>query len=198
MAARIGLGGGIGSGKSSVAARFAALGVPVFSADRVARDLTRPGTDAWRRIKRRFGPGILDVEHELRRAKLREHAFADPNIKHWLEDLLHPPIRARLNAEADTCPAPYCLLEVPLLVENLRHWPVERVLMVFCPLTTRLRRLQARGLSRRMARAIMQTQAPDSQRRFVADDMLFNHGGPEALKAQVEALGRKYQRLFNA
>ena len=197
MAARVGLTGGIGSGKSSVAAAFAALGVPVISADHIARSLTRPDTEIWRQIKRRFGPGILGPEKELRRARLREYAFTDPKIQHWLEDLLHPPIRAQMTAQADTCPAPYCILEVPLLVENLKHWPVDRVLMVFSPRTLRLRRLQTRGLRRKMARAIMQTQASDSQRRLVADDVLFNDGSLKALELQVAALERKYQRLFN-
>lgn len=196
MAAQVGLTGGIGSGKSSVADRFAALGVPVISADEIARDLTRPGTDIWRKIKHRFGPGILDAKRELRRARLREYAFTDPKIQHYLEALLHPPIRAQMTAKADTCPAPYCILEIPLLVENLRHWPVDRVLMVFAPQTIRLRRLYEKGVPRRMARAIMQTQVSDSQRRLAADDVIFNDEDLAALEKQVEVLAEKYRRVF--
>ena len=110
--------GGIGSGKTTVANQFAALGIEVVDADLIAREVVEPGTPALAAIASHFGPGILDEQGRLDRRALRERIFSDPAAKSWLNALLHPIIRSEMLRQCAATSSPYCLLVVPLLVSS--------------------------------------------------------------------------------
>lgn len=195
----IGLTGGIGSGKSVVAGRFAALGVPVIDTDVLARELTRPGQPTLARIVAAFGEDILTAAGELDRAALRRKVFADAAARQRLEAIIHPAIAARVAARLQCLPhgAPYALLVVPLLVER-PGWRerVDRVLVVDCPESLQIERVMARnGLARAEVEAILAAQASRQQRLAIADDVIVNDDGLERLAEAVARLDRRYRLL---
>ena len=143
-ALRVGLTGGVASGKSTVAALFAARGVPVFSADAVSHDLTRPGAPALRQIRDAFGDPVFDNAGALDRRALARRVFDDPAARGRLEAILHPPIVAALTAQATAIDAPYCLIEIPLLQPRHVGPLVDRVLVVDVPIEVQRRRLRDR------------------------------------------------------
>jgi dephospho-CoA kinase len=207
-ALRVGLTGGIASGKSTVAQRFAALGVPIIDADQVYRELTAPGQPLLQQIIERFGGAVRQrLGGELRRADgsldrglLRRLVFEDPAERRALGELTHPAIRARMDALAEAAAAEshstYQIHVVPLLVENHLQSRYQRVLVVDCPESLQLARLAARdALTQRDARALLAAQAPRAARLAVADDVIVNDGAPETLAAQVAALHVKYLDL---
>ncbi len=186
MAARIGLTGGIGSGKSTVAALFAGHGVPVIDADQVARDVCAPGGPALGAIREKFGDSILSDDGTLDRAALGRRVFADPGERQWLEELLHPLIRERMDAMAAASDAPFCILEIPLLVESGRDRDMDRVVVVHCPREERIRRLEtSRGMSRDEVLRIMAQQASDEERMVAADHVIRNDADAGTLAARV-------------
>ena len=193
----VGLTGGIGSGKSAVAAAFAARGADVLDADEVAHALSRRGEPGHRAVVDALGESFLTESGELDRAALRRRAFDDATFRRDLEQLLHPLIAARLNDAIAGLRGPYGLLVVPLLLERggLRK-RVARVLVVDCPEQEQVRRVQLRsGLTADEVRRIMATQLPRAERLAQADDVIDNSGPPEALAPQVERLDRRYRRL---
>lgn len=203
-ALRVGLTGGIASGKSTVAQRFSALGVPVIDADQVSRELLGPGAPLLQRILERFGPVVRDRydqslrrdDGSLHRALLRRLVFDDPDERRALEALTHPAIRARMAALAALAGGPYQIHIIPLLVENHAESRVDRVLVVDCPEALQLARLAARdGVSLTQARAMLAAQAARSVRLAAADDIIVNDAGEDALAPQVNALHRKYLSL---
>ncbi len=200
MATRlIGLTGGIGSGKSAVAAAFRSLGVEVVDADEVAHAVSAPGNDGYRAVVAAFGPSIVGADGALDRARLRERAFADPAFRVSLEALLHPLIAAHIDRTVARWTGPYGLVVAPLLLErgNLVK-RVQRVLVVDCPEDEQVRRTMARsGLSGDEARAIMATQLSRAQRLADADDVIDNSGPHTALTANVARLDAAY-RAFAA
>ncbi len=189
----IGLTGGIGSGKSTVAGMFARRGVPVIDTDLIARELVAPGQPALARIAELFGGGILAADGSLDRAAMRRRVFGDDDARRQLEALLHPLIREEAMRRLQTLDTPYCLLVIPLLVEN-GGWPViDRVLVVDAPEESRIRRtMQRDGLDEATLRAILAAQCDPASRLAAADDVLVNDGPPEALEAKVETLHRRY------
>jgi dephospho-CoA kinase len=190
---RIGLTGGIGSGKSTAAARFAELGALVIDADAIAREVVEPGTPGLSAVVSRFGSEILSPDGSLDRPALARLVFADAEALAALNAIVHPLVaerRAELMAAAG--PDAVVVSDVPLLVENGMAGDFDAVVVVEAPLDQRLARLAARGLAAEEARARMARQASDEQRRAVATVLLDNSGSQPELARQVEAA---WQRL---
>ena len=193
---RIGLTGGIGSGKSTIAALFAAQGVPVIDADVIAHQITLPGTTATTQILQAFGPDIADKHGGIDRQRLARRIFSDRKERARLEAILHPLIRTEMLHQQDRLDAPYCLLVIPLLFEAGQQDLVDRVLVVDVDEHTQIARVVARdGRSEAEIRAILSTQADRAQRLKMADDRITNTGDLTRLKAQIEVLHRKYLAL---
>lgn len=193
----VGLTGGIGSGKSTVADLFVAAGAALVDTDAIAHELTAPGGAALPALIVAFGPQVADERGALDRAAMRRLVFAEPEAKAKLEGILHPLIR-RLAAERCCLAAtPYVVLAVPLLVESGNYRQrCDRVLAVDCPESRQIERVMARnGMAENEVKAIMAAQATRQQRLAAADDVVFNDGGLEALVPQVAELHQKYLRL---
>ena len=186
--------GGIGSGKTTVANQFAALGIEVVDADLIAREVVEPGTPALTAIASHFGPGILDEQGRLDRRALRERIFSDPAAKSWLNALLHPIIRSEMLRQCAAVSSPYCLLVVPLLVENRLTELADRVLVIDVDEATQIERTCHRdGVSREQAQAILASQASRSERLAMADDVLDNQSGTtETIRERILALHETY------
>jgi len=196
---RIGLTGGIASGKSTVARLFEAHGVPVIDTDQIARDVVEPGQPALVAVVEAFGTGILAPDGRLDRPALRARVFADAGARQRLEAILHPAIRAELARRSASAGGPYQVWVIPLLVEGGRIDQVDRVLVVDCPVEMQLERLVARdGGSESSAQAILAAQASREQRLAAADDVIVNDGAEDALAPQVAALDAGYRELAAA
>ncbi len=184
---RIGLTGGIGSGKSTVAGLLAARGARIVDADRIAREVVEPGTPGLDAVVAAFGAGVLTPEGALDRPALAAVVFADPDARRRLDGIVHPLVRARAaELVAAAPPDAVVVQDVPLLVETGQGASYDLVLVVQADLATRVRRLVGRGLSEDDARARIAAQATDEQRRAVADVVLDNSGTVEELEAQVD------------
>lgn len=186
--------GGIGSGKTTVANQFATLGIEVVDADLIAREVVEPGTPALAAIASHFGPGILDEQGRLDRRALRERIFSDPAAKSWLNALLHPIIRSEMLRQCAAANSPYCLLVVPLLVENRLTELADRVLVIDVDEATQIERTCRRdGVSLEQAQAILASQASRSERLAMADDVLDNQSGTtETIRERILALHETY------
>jgi dephospho-CoA kinase len=192
----IGLTGGIGSGKSTVAELFSRLGAGIVDTDLLARELTEPGTPVLTRIASEFGAEALHPDGSLNRAWLRERVFADPSARVRLEALLHPPIRDLMLERAAALPSPYVVLVIPLLYEAGQDALVERVLVVDCPESVQIERVRQRsGLPDAEIARIMGSQITRTERLAKADDVIDNQGEPDTLSPQVERLHRAYLAL---
>ena len=184
---RIGLTGGIGSGKSTVAALLAQRGARVVDADRIAREVVEPGTPGLAAVVAEFGDGVLTSDGALDRPALAAQVFEDPAARARLDAVVHPLVRARAAELVAEAPADAVVVhDVPLLVETGQAASYDLVLVVETDLETRVARLVERGLSAADARARIAVQATDEQRRAVADVVVRNDGGREALAAQVD------------
>lgn len=193
---RIGLTGGLASGKSTVAALFAAKGVPVIDTDLIARDVVRTGTPAHAAVVNAFGISILDPTGAVDRARLRERVFADPHARRQLESILHPHIRAETEDRLARLIAPYCVVVVPLLIETDFDELVDRILVIDAEEALQIERAMRRsGLARETARAILAAQSDRAARRARADDIIENSGEAAALAPQVDALHQRYLAL---
>jgi len=193
---RVGLTGGIASGKSTVASLFAALGVPIIDTDVIAREVVAPGTPLLARIAEKLGPGVLAQDGSLNRRSVRDLVFSDPTARATLESLTHPAIRAEMERQADATSAAYSMLAIPLLAEKGSKSVVDRVLVVDCDEALQIRRLQARdGSTLEQARAILSAQATREARLAVADDVIRNDGNLHELRDQVAKLHARYLEL---
>ena len=195
----IGLTGGIGSGKSTVARMFGALGVHWVDADDVARQVVEPGTQALRAIADHFGESILQGNGELDRAALRQKVFEDPEQRRWLEGLLHPIIRQELirQLSPEDYNLPYVMLVSPLLLETNQHELVERIVVVDVPEETQINRTMARdGNSREQVERILAAQMPRVARREKADAIINNAQPLERVEASVHALHQRFLADF--
>ncbi|MFQ2134991.1 dephospho-CoA kinase [Aeromonas hydrophila] len=186
--------GGIGSGKTTVANQFAELGIEVVDADVIAREVVEPGTPALAAIAAHFGSEVITPAGQLDRRRLRERVFTDPQAKGWLNALLHPLIRTEMLRQCAAARSPYCLLVVPLLVENRLTALANRVLVIDVDEATQIERTCRRdGVSREQAQAILAAQASRAERLAAADDVLDNQNGtPEAIKSRILALHETY------
>ncbi len=194
MSYRVGLTGGIGSGKSTVAALFADCGATVIDSDAISHRLTQSGGSAIAAIRAAFGDGYIDTDGALARARMRQQVFSDPAVKLQLEAILHPLIRAQMLAQAGASAAPYLLLVVPLLFEAAGYLGlVQRTLVVDCTEALQVARaMQRSGLDEQTVRAIMATQMPRTERLRRADEFIQNNGSQDDLRRQVEQLHRRY------
>jgi len=184
---RIGLTGGIGSGKSTVAGLLAARGARIVDADRIAREVVEPGTPGLAAVADAFGREVLTSEGALDRPALAAVVFADPAARARLDGIVHPLVRARAAELVSAAPPDAVVVQdVPLLVETGQAASYDLVLVVEADLETRVRRLAQRGLAEADARARIAAQATDEQRRAAADVVLDNSGTPEDLAAQVD------------
>lgn len=192
----VGISGGIGSGKTTVTDLFAKYAVDVIDADVIAREVVEPGTPALKAIVDKFGQAVLDKSGHLDRAKLRTLVFDDTEIKNWLNQLLHPAIRQRMLLLIQQAKSTYCILSVPLLVENKLNELVDRVVIVDVDEQTQLQRTVLRDKSNeQQIRAIMSAQATRQQRLAVADDVIDNNGKAADLAKQVAQLHKHYLQL---
>ena len=193
---RIGLTGGIASGKSTVAALFAARGATVIDTDQIAREVVLPGRPALASLVRVLGREILRADGRIDRPRLRQRIFEDPATRRIVEEILHPAILTELTMLAETLPGPYQLLVIPLLVETGRSQLVDRVLVVDCPQDQQVERLMRRdGETRESAARALAAQATRAERLAAADDVIVNDRRPEELAARVAELDDRYRQL---
>ncbi|MBB4511302.1 dephospho-CoA kinase [Paraburkholderia fungorum] len=197
----VGLTGGIGSGKSTVADLFAAHGVPLVDTDVIAHRITAPHGIAMPQIAAEFGDSFVAADGSLDRARMRTLVFSDEGARKRLEGITHPLIRAETEREQRDAQGPYVIVVVPLLVES-GNWRtrVNRVLTVDCSVETQIARVMSRnGFSREQVLAIIARQATREARLAAADDIINNDNAPlDALKAQVDAQHRAYLALAAA
>jgi dephospho-CoA kinase len=193
---RVGLTGGIASGKSTAAKFFGALGVPILDSDQIARDVVEPGQPPLERLVERFGPSILTPDGHLDRPALREIVFSDPRARADLEALTHPAIGAAMEARSAEAGGPYQILVIPLLVEKNLAAHVDRVLVVDCEEELQLKRLRERDRSTvEQARSILSAQASRAARLKAADDVIHNDTDMSAVREQVATLHARYLDL---
>lgn len=193
----VALTGGIAAGKSAVALRFAARGVRVYDADVAAREVVAPKSAALAEIESTFGTEVLQADGSLDRRAMRARVFADPAARRQLELIIHPRVRAWLQRKVAADRGPYCLVAIPLLVENRAAYAwVDRVLLVDASETIQVARLMQRdGIDRGHAQRMLAAQATRTQRLALADDVIVNDDAEGALDAQVAALHERYLAL---
>ena len=193
---RVGLTGGIASGKSTVARLFAARGIPVVDTDQLAREVVAPDTPGLAAVVERFGETMLDPSGGLDRSRLRAHVFADPAARADLEALLHPRIRAAVAEACAAARGPWLLLVIPLLVEKGWREEVDRVLVTDVDEASQIRRTMERdGVPREQAEAILASQASREERLAMADDIIETDGERAVLEHRVAELDRHYRAL---
>jgi dephospho-CoA kinase len=193
----VALTGGVAAGKSAVARRFEALGVPVHDADVAAREVVAPGSDGLAAVVAAFGRDALDETGQLDRAAMRRRVFADPTARSTLEAIVHPRVRTWLRERVAAEQAPYCLLAIPLLAENFAQYRwVDRVLLVDVPESVQRDRLIARdGTDEALALRMIGQQASRAERLALADDVIENSGDEGALDGAVADLHQRYLDL---
>lgn len=193
----IGLTGGIGSGKSSVAKLFSERGVAIIDADIVAREITLPSKPAFNEIVQHFGPEILQ-NNTINRTMLRKIIFENAKQRRWLEELLHPIIRKEMEQEINAFTGPYCIAVVPLLLEVEFYSFINRILVVDTTPELQIKRIMARDkMTKTEVEAILKTQATREVRLAKAHDVIINDGKQQDLVTQVDALHEKYLQLAN-
>ena len=198
----IGLTGGIASGKSALEKAFAKQGVVVADADLLALEVVAPGEPALAAVVERFGAGVLQTDGQLDRAALRVRVFGDPDQRRALEAILHPAIRARLEAICRAAPGPYAIATVPLLTEGggraAYPW-LHRILVVDTPAAVQKARLMQRdGIDATLADQMMAAQASRAERLALADDIVVNDGDLAHLQRAADALHLRYLALATA
>lgn len=198
----IGLTGGVASGKSEVARRFEALGVVVADADAAARDAVAVGTEGLAEVLAAFGTGVLDAVGALDRPAMRRRVFADPEARKRLEAIVHPRVRRLLHEACAAATGAYAVAAIPLLAEgggrDAYPW-LQRILVVDVPLHAQRARLLLRdGIDTALADRMIGAQATRQQRLAIADDVIVNDAGLEALAVHAAALDQRYRALAAA
>ena len=192
----VGLTGGIGSGKSTVADHFSRLGIDIVNADLAARHIVEKGSHALSEIVNYFGQQALLKDGTLNRALLREIVFKHPDKRQWLEELLHPLIRAWIQEAIENSSSAYTILESPLLLETDQHSLVNRILVIDVPVELQINRSMERdGNNKQQIEAIINTQIPRADRLKQADDIIDNSGSSEDLTEKVQKLHDTYLQL---
>jgi dephospho-CoA kinase len=194
---RIGLTGGIGSGKTTVADHFSRLGITVIDADEIVRHVSSPGHHPFDAIIHHFGNEILNTDGTINRQKLGQRVFNNAAERQVLEAILHPAVRSVMQkAVQQAPPSPYCILVIPLLVETGYVDLVDRVIVVTADRKNRIDWVKKRdGLTDDQIESIMAAQASDNERRKIADDVIENNGTLDSLFRQVEKLDLKYREI---
>ena len=194
----VGLTGGIGSGKTTIARFFLDKNIEVVNADQVARKVVEPGTAALSRIKKRFGSEILINEKTLNRPLLREKIFKDNEQRIWLESLLHPLIEEKITQLIESAVSQYVILESPLLLETNQHKLVNRILVVDVSPEIQLERAISRdGGSEATIKAIMNSQISRSDRVSLADDIINNEQNLQSVQRRLIKFHQNYLNLAN-
>ncbi len=193
---KVGLTGGIGSGKSTVSNLFRLKGIEVIDADRIAKDIVAKGSKALKEIQQKFGDELILSDGELDREALRVQVFNNPDDLKWLNQCLHPKIRSDINLQVANATSHYVILDIPLLFENKLESLVDRILVVDVPEVLQIERAQRRdGGDSQVIRAIMDKQVNRHYRQTHADDILDNSGNLDQLKQSVDQLHQKYRVL---
>ena len=193
---RIGLTGGVASGKSEVAALFAARGATVIDTDQIARQVVEPGQPSFARLVEALGRGILGPDDRVDRRLLRRRIFEDVATRRIVEEVLHPAILAQLDRQAEAAPGPYQIHVIPLLAESGLRGRLDRILVVDCPEEQQIERLMCRdGESREDAMRALAAQATRAERLAIADDVIVNDGDLGQLEARVAVLDERYRQL---
>ena len=191
---RLGLTGGIGSGKSTVAQILVRHGATLIDADDIAKRCTLPGGLAMPAISKRFGKEFVQEDGAMDRAKMREHVFAHPEARQLLEQIIHPLVQQEIWRQAAASAAPLTVFDIPLLVESA-HWRhmLDRIVVVDCAVDTQIKRVMDRnGWTREQVEAVIAQQSPRALRLAAADAVLCNDGmNLETLRNLVLGLGRK-------
>jgi dephospho-CoA kinase len=196
---RIGLTGGIASGKTTVANFFADLGIPVIDTDVIARDVVATGAPALAQIRADFGDAVFSDDGVLDRKAMRKLVFSDDSKRRQLEGILHPRIREAAVVQVQAVTDPYMIIVVPLLVESPMKALMDRVLVVDCSEDVQLKRLLARDTENEaQARRMIAAQASRDERRAIADDVLLNDTDLDETRRQVDALHHRYLELSNS
>ena len=191
----IGLTGGIGSGKSTVADLFRQLGVPVIDTDIISRQLVEPGKPALEEIKNNFGD-VFHKNGELDRAKLRQVIFNNPEKRQQLENILHPRVLDQVKVQLADLQSDYVIIVIPLLAEKGEWTFIDRVLVVDCTEEKQLQRSMNRdSQSEQQIKSIIKSQASRQQRLAIADDIISNESELDNLRLDVQQLDKKYQQL---
>ena len=192
----IGLTGGIGSGKSTIAELFATLGVPIIDMDQIARQIVEPGQPALAEITREFGSNILDSEGRLDRRRLRELIFDSEDKRHRLEAILHPLIRQETKNRLADLNAAYCIVVIPLLLESQQQSLVDRILVVDVPESLQISRtMQRDDISAAAVEKILASQTDRQTRLAAADDVIDNAGDLTEVRMRVVELDRLYRDI---
>ncbi|NVK86503.1 MAG: dephospho-CoA kinase [Gammaproteobacteria bacterium] len=193
---RVGLTGGIGSGKSTVSSLFKLKGIQVVDADAIARSIVEPGQPAYQEIVSHFGAEILREDGQLDRQALRQRVFSDSAQLKKLNQMTHPRVREEMLRQVASAKSDYVILDIPLLIENNLQELVDRVLVVDLPEAVQLARVSARDqTSQEQVKQIILAQIPREQRLQAADDIIDNSGSLDALKKRVEDLHIMYRSL---
>lgn len=196
---RIGLTGGIASGKSSAANAFKNLGIDVISADEIAKNILQKNSPALKQVVQKFGTDILNIDSELNRKTLREIIFNDSKKRKILDDITHPAIRKEMVNLAQSSTSPYVILEIPLLIESGMHTLVNRILVVTTEAHTQLKRIMQRdNCSQEHAEKILAAQTTNKIRLQYADDCIRNSGNFSKLNNQILLLHQKYLSLITS
>lgn len=192
----VALTGGIGSGKSTVAAMFAELGVTVVDADEISRNVARRGGPAFEKLLALLGPEALAPGGELRRDLIRKTAFEDEALRRAIEAIIHPLVYSEIRRRVAETDRPYCIVSVPLLIETGKQASFDRVLLIDAPEELRLKRAAERdGLPFEEIRKIMRSQATGDERRRAAHDIIRNDADLGQLRSEIERLHRDYLEL---
>ena len=195
-ALRVGLTGGIASGKSTVAEMFSELGIPIIDTDVIARQVVMPGQPALEELRERFGQSVIDTDGNLDRAAMRKIVFADEEARRELEAILHPRIGAETRRQSESADGPYQLIVVPLLAQSALLDFVDRVLVVDCDEELQVQRLLVRDAETiDQAQRMLAAQSSRSERLSIADDVIDNSGDLRSTRAAVTQLDRMYRRL---
>ena len=195
---KIGLTGGIASGKSTVCDLFSQLSVEIIDADKISHDITKKDGLAFQEILDYFGKKILGLDGELDRQQLRSIIFNDATAKRALENIIHPKVLNEINKNISDSTAPYLIIAVPLMIETGMHELMDRVLLIDCSIETQVRRLIERDkCSKQQAQSIIQNQASLESKRAICDDVIVNEEGTsfDQLKTEVIKLNDFYSTL---
>jgi dephospho-CoA kinase len=193
---KVGLTGGIGCGKSTAGKHFLQRGIPVIDADNIAHALVQPDKPALALIAQTFGTHLILEDGSLDRSLLRDTVFSNPELKHQLEEILHPLVYAEMQLQLDTLTSAYVILSIPLLLETNRKNFVDRILIIDCSIKQQIERVTCRDqLSRQQIESIIESQVNREQRILAADDIIDNSGFASGLAEQIKKLHNLYLSL---
>jgi dephospho-CoA kinase len=193
MVFAVGLTGNIASGKTTAARIFSSFGVDVINADTVARELTTINTEAYKKIIAHYGPNLVLSNGEINRRTLRNIIFSDAKERKWLENLLHPLIRKELAHRVESCLKPYCIVEIPLLIDKLNYPYINKILVISAPPHIQITRVMERDqCSKKQAEAILSAQPDIKLRLKNADNIINNDSDFDTLKHSLEVLHSQY------